>query len=332
MKRLALVVAVLVLVGLLVVARGRKGSDVVCIVFPVTIDSFQRMEAACRQQLTANGYELRSFSAEGDQAKFATAVKGALLQRPALLITVGSQVADTALGAQFRGALPPMIASAISEPRNVQSLVDAGIAPPRSADLAIVSDQPQGDIYGQFIELMTKTNRPIKRIGVLFNPGEVNSKGTADGVREAAVGAGLVVLDGALHGAADVQPVTRDLLRKGVDAMVIPHDKAAVAAAATIVRLCEGEAPAVGVPVFSLDDGTVAKSGVVGAVSVDYGTIGEMTGHLAVKALKDGLKLSDQPVEAVQQATIYLNAAAQERLGLEIDQTVQREAKVLADK
>jgi putative ABC transport system substrate-binding protein len=297
----------------------------VAVVIPVTIDAFDRLEAGIKSKLEGRDIDFKVYSAEGDPAKFETVIKSALLSHPDYLVTVGTQLTDTAFGPQFKGELPTVIAAAISDPKIVQSLVSVGLEPPRSAPVAIISDTPKEDSSGLLVKTLMSIKPGVKKIGVLYNLSELNSKATAESVISAAESNGIAAIKGILTGPEDVSRVTRDILLKGAEVIVIPLDKNAVGKAATVVQVARGN----NVPTVSLDDGTVKKSGVLAAVSVDYRIVGEQVGNTISDVSLGKAKAQDLPIIRLEKASIYLNETTARDMQISVPPDIKKEAVIV---
>ncbi len=88
----------------------------VAIAIPVNIRAINTFVDGVRAGLSGGNVEVKEFSAEGDEHRFASVIKSAVLWKPDVLIVFGTQLTDTALGPQFRDSLPRTIAAAISAP------------------------------------------------------------------------------------------------------------------------------------------------------------------------------------------------------------------------
>jgi putative ABC transport system substrate-binding protein len=305
--------------------RSNNKKETVVIVIPVTIDAFDRLEAGVKNKLQGHDIDIKVYSAEGDPSKFETVIKSAILSKPDYLVTVGTQLTNTAFGPQFKNQLPVVIAAAISDPKIVDSLVSVGVDPPRSKPVAIISDTPKEDSSGLLVKTIISIKPDVKKVGVLYNLSELNSKATAEGVINAVESNGITAIKGILTGPEDVSRVTRDLLLKGAQVMIIPLDKYAVAKAATVVELAKGS----NVPTVSLDDGTVQKSGVLAAVSVDYRIIGEEVGSTITDITQGKAKAQDLPVIRLEKASIYVNESAARDLKITISPETKNSAVIV---
>jgi putative ABC transport system substrate-binding protein len=333
MKRWAFLSLTLVMLCTMAVIAGCDKKDQqgtsVALVFPVTVDAFVQFRQECEKVLTDHGVKVHWFSAEGDASRFDSSLKAAILRRPDVLVTVGTQITNTAFGPQFEQQLPKVVASAISDPNKVEVFAGIGVDPPRSRQLAILSDTPEEDIYSLAARLIDQVLGNGRKVGILYNLAEINSVNTAESLASSLKDKGMTILPGIISSGDDVERVTKSLLMQGADLLVIPHDKYAIGRARTIVKLgLEGERKTV--PVFSLDDGTVRRDGAAFGVSVNYGELGRKTGEV-VLAILQGQDPATMPVQRLRQAKVYLNTSSLKATNLEIPPAFRQEAVIYSD-
>ncbi|MHB8336129.1 MAG: ABC transporter substrate-binding protein [Ignavibacteriaceae bacterium] len=285
----------------------------VSIVFPVTIEAFRQLEKGY-ESVCKNTFNTRYFSAEGDPDKFETVIQSALLTNPDYLVTVGTQITNTAFGPKFKNDLPTVVASAISSPEKVNALVDVGIEPKRKLPVAIILDSPKEDIYKLFAETLHAFLPKINRVGILYNTSEINSKETATEIKKNLSELNIQTIDGVINNSDDVEKVTDYLLLKDVKAIIIPLDKNAVTKASSIVKKCFSK----NIPVFSLDDGTVKEDGVSVGISVDYKIIGKLIGETILKISNGNIKAEDMPIIQPKKGQIYVNIKSLKKLNISI--------------
>lgn len=285
----------------------------VAAVFPVTVDAFVQFQNEARAVLKAKQVDFHCFSAEGHASRFPTIINAALLKKPAVLILVGTQLSNTGLAPRYEQQLPKVVCSCISDPTKVDQLATIGLAPPRKRPVAVVRDMPRQDAYVYGAQIIRKVTPAITKVGILFNNAEINSKNTASKMADALRNQGIKILDGVISSEADVGKVAKNLILRGAQMLVIPHDKNVIKQAATVVKIgMEAPTP---VPVFSLDDGTVRKDGAAYGVSVNYGELGRLTGELCLRIL-EGEDPSQLPVIQKETANAYFNMDSWKRLGL----------------
>lgn len=289
----------------------------ISVIFPATIDAFENLKLGLNE-ICKDSFEIRYFSAEGDKDKFETTIQSALLTKPDYIVAIGSQITNAAFAAKFRDDLPIVISGAISAPESVDALVKAGVNPKRKLPVAIVSDNPKEDIYSLFSKRIKEFLPKVSKVGILYNNSEINSKETADKITSQLKNSGFTVIDGVINNFDDVDKITTSLLVNGAEVIIIPHDKYAVTKAASIVKQCSEK----GIPVFSLDDGTVRKDGVSVAVSVNYRIIGQMIGKTIATINSKNEKAEDLPIVQLNQANTYVNIGALKKLNIKIPDTL----------
>ncbi len=162
--------------------------------------------------------------------------------------------------------------------------------------------------------MIRKVTPEIKKAGILYNNAEINSKNTATKMSEALWAQGIEVIEGIVSGEEDVEKVARNIVLKGAQLLIIPHDKYVIKKAATVVKIGM-EAPEGPIPVFSLDDGTVRKDGAAYGVSVNYGFLGKLTAEVCLKIM-DGEAPEQMPIVQQETANAYFNLDSWTRLGL----------------
>jgi len=256
---------------------ARESDKTIPVVYPVTVDALKEIGKGTNEVLIKKGYQIKEYSAEGDATKFPVVVDAAIAQKTDVIITVGTQITNTILGGKYSNTRPKIIAAAIYEPEKIQI--------PEGQIITIISDNPSKG-RDAIKYMINKVLKNIKKVGILQNKGEINSVESARQVADVLNNDNVKVISGYISSSADLSPVVKSLLRQGVDLIVIPHDKIAVANAGAVVRLGmnnDGKK----VPVFSLDDGTVLKDGVLFAVSADYEAIGRVAGTEMLLAKND---------------------------------------------
>lgn len=300
-------------------AAGGVAKDVqrearVAMVFPVTVDAFLSFQNEAEAILKQRGADVRFYSAEGDPSRFQTIIDAALLKHPDVMVFVGTQLTNVGLSPRYLEVLPKAVASAISDPAKVEQLTAIGLEPDRKRAVAILTDMPKENSYISSAQNIRKLLPSVRSVGVLYNDSEINSKNTANQLMKALEAVDVTSVRGVVTSAEDVAKVTRTLVLRGVDLLVIPHDKYVINKAATVVKIGK-EAPNGPIPVFSLDNGTVRKDGAAFGVSVDYGVVGKMTGQ-AVLNILDGQRPEQMQIVRQERANTYINLETWKALGL----------------
>jgi len=204
------------------------------------------------------------------------------------------------------------------------------ITDPLAAGLIKNYEKPEGNITGvsnqmpmdKHLDMIRRFMPELKRLGVMYNTGEVNSVSNVKRIKEAAKERGIKIVDGPVTNSADVYQVAQSLVGK-VDAVYVPTDNTVVSALEAVVKICERTQ----LPLFSADTDSV-KRGAIAALGFDYYLHGKQTGAMARKILA-GAKPSDLPVEFQKDLSFDINPKAAERMGLKVDKAILDSADTL---
>ncbi len=247
----------------------------------------------------------------------------------------GNPATATQIAKKFAGEAPDAIV-AIATPAaqamaaNTTSLpiIFTAVSDPVGAKLVENLQQPEANITGvidlaplaaQF-DLMQSLIPQMKRIGIIYNPGEANSVTTVKQFKAEAEKRGLQVVESAVTKTAEVGMATRRFIDK-VDLVYVPLDNTAISAFESIV-IVGNEAK---LPIVTADTNTVER-GAIAAVGFNFYQIGLKTGELTAKVLK-GEKIANLPVAVPDEVELYINLKAAKAQGVEIPETVREKAQ-----
>lgn len=149
-----------------------------------------------------------------------------------------------------------------------------------------------------------------KKIGVLYNAGEANSKATIADMKKYQDELGFEIVEGTASKTADVYQAAKSLVGK-VDLIFVPTDNTMVAALESVLKVGMQNK----IPVFSADTDSV-KRGTVAAMGFDYYKHGYQTGAMAERIFA-GTKIEDIPVEYQHDLELHLNLKAAKAMGVE---------------
>lgn len=161
----------------------------------------------------------------------------------------------------------------------------------------------------QHIKMVLSYSGNIKRLGLLYNGGEANSKSTIAAVKALSEKLGFTTVEATASKTADVYQAAKSLVGR-VDAVFIPTDNTIVSALESVIK--------VGVqnklPIFAADVDSV-KRGAVAAMGFDYYKHGYQTGAVAERIL-NGEKPENIPVSFQKDLQLHINAVFSEKMGL----------------
>jgi putative ABC transport system substrate-binding protein len=162
-----------------------------------------------------------------------------------------------------------------------------------------------------------------KRVGVLLNPGEVNTQFAMKKTREAALKNSLELVERPISSLNDVQAAVLSLPE--VDVMYVPADNTAMAAAPAIIKLAMER----GIPTIAGDPGTF-EAGALAGVGVSYKELGQLSADVVVRILQME-HAGVIPVVTVQKPMIMVNVNLAKKMGVSIPTSVLESAIIIKD-
>ena len=208
----------------------------------------------------------------------------------------------------------PVIYTAVSDP------VSAGLANEDGTSVGNLSgtaDQlPVADQLQMIRDLMPEA----KSIGILYTTSEANSLSTIETYKELAKEYGFEIVESGINTIADVEMAAADLAGK-VDCISNLTDNTVVSALQTVLAAANDA----GIPVFGSEVEQV-KNGCMAAMGIDYVELGKQTGAMAAQVLKGEAAASDLEYQVCSGASLYVNTAAADVIGFELDEAYLADA------
>lgn len=206
-------------------------------------------------------------------------------------------------------------------------VVFSAVTDPVAAKLVSNWEHPGANVTGtsdkapieKHLAMIKRIVPTAKTIGVLYNPGEVNSVSSLDAVKAAAPALGLGVVEGPAPKSSEVLAAARALVGKA-DALYVPTDNTVVSAFEAVVKVGYDAK----LPVFASDVDSVPR-GAIAALGFNYYEVGRQTGEIVVQILK-GAKPGDIPVAGVKKTDLWINPKSAARMGVTIPEAVAAEA------
>jgi len=201
------------------------------------------------------------------------------------------------------------------------------ITDPLKAGLVSDLQHPGGNTTGvsdklpldEHLGMVLRFYPDLKKLGILYNAGEANSKVTVQGIRAIGKKRGFDVIDATVSKSSDVYQATKSLVGR-VDAVFVPTDNTVVSALESAVKVCT-EAK---LGLFCADVDSV-KRGAVAAMGFDYYKHGRQTGAMA-KRIFEGARPGDMPVETQKDLELHLNLDSARQMGVAIPAAMVEEA------
>lgn len=168
-------------------------------------------------------------------------------------------------------------------------VVFSAVTDPIAAKLVPQAEKPGGNVTGvsdltpvglHLAMINEALGGGVKTIGIIYNPGESNSKVLVDLALEAAAEQGFEIVEAGAPKSADVKAAAESLVGK-VDAIYVPTDNTVISAFESVVGVGEQAK----LPVFAGDTDSVER-GAIAALGFDYYQVGYKTGEVVARILK----------------------------------------------
>ncbi|MFM8544951.1 MAG: ABC transporter substrate-binding protein [Vulcanococcus sp.] len=178
---------------------------------------------------------------------------------------------------------------------------------------------------GKELDLAREVNPQLKRVGLIFNPGEPNSDYEAKILRREAEQRGLELLEQSVANSGEVLQAAKALAAKEVEAFVKIGDYATIQAFASICKVGLEHR----IPVYSVDPPDIQLPGCLGVIGWNYRDDGMAAGKLAVRVLK-GESPAQMAFEPLTKTDLLVSLATATAIGITVpDELVQRANQVV---
>ena len=208
----------------------------------------------------------------------------------------------------------PVIFSAVTDP--VGAKIVTNLERP-GANVTGTIDLPP---VGAQLDLLKQAVPHIKRLGVVFNPGEVNNVTQLQLLKDHATKLGITVVESAASKTSEVVSATTKLVGQ-VDAIYVPNDNMVVSALEGLIKVTLEHK----IPVIASDPDSVAR-GVTLALANNQYEVGRDTGKLVAKVLQ-GANPGDLSVVATAKTELHINQSSAQKIGLMIPQSIVAQAE-----
>lgn len=179
------------------------------------------------------------------------------------------------------------------------------------------------------IKLLQEVMPLARRIGVPYNPAEVNSVDMVMRARKALEGTNVVLVETPVSRTDEVQVATQSLVARGIDAILMVNDNILNAAYGSLMKVSLESKK----PLFSLEPAMVSRGAMAG-VGLNWGEGGFEAGKMAAAILK-GKSPKDIPIGTLgedigQTKRIAFNVAVAQWMGVAIPDAALKRAATIA--
>ncbi len=268
---------------------------------PILEDGAQGVVAGLQEAGYVEGRNLllSRFNAEGDLATANAMAQELTSSNYDLVVTLSTPCLQAVANANRRG-LVRHVFGMVSDPTISGVGIEAEpLAHP--SHLVGIGTLPPAD---QSLQLAREIYPGLKRVGVVWNPGEVNSEVATKMARATCKELKIELLEANAENTSAVREAAASLIARGVDALWVGGDVTVLGAIDVVIRLAR-EAR---IPVFTCIPGNAARGGLFD-VGANYLEVGRKVGQLAGRVLS-GEEIARIPWEQAIPPKLFLNLTA----------------------
>ncbi len=242
--------------------------------------------------------------------------------------TIASDLVNSDVDLIFANSTPS--AQAVASATKDIPIVFTSVTDAVGAELVESIENPGGNITGTIDTHPDAIPNTVKflyeelgarKVGMVYNAGEQNSRAQVDIARKAAedLGSDIEIKEATVATSADVKQATESLIGK-VDSLYIITDNTVVSALESVITVANENK----LPLMVGEFDSVRKGGLA-AYGFEYTDIGYEAGEMAIKILKGEVEPGDLPVQYPQNLKFVVNKETAETIGLEIKEEWEAE-------
>ena len=247
-------------------------------------------------------------NANGEVATANMIANNFVTEKVDLIYAIATSTAQSA--AQATNKLP-VVFSAITDPEA------AGLI---KENVTGISDRVN---VKQQLELLLKLDSKIKKVGVIYNSSEQNSKVQVDDLKKAASELGITIVEKSVTQVSEIPQASEALVRES-DALYLPTDNLV----ASVVNLITEKVTAAKKVAFGAEAAHV-KGGALITQGIDYYEMGKEAGKIAVEILKNGKKPSEIKFKKMDLNDIVINNKTLAAIGINLPEDIKSKAKTI---
>lgn len=200
-------------------------------------------------------------------------------------------------------------------------LVFGAVTDPVAAGLVDSLERPGGNISGTIdkwpvaeqFDLLLQLVPNVKKIGVIYNPGETNSEANIKEVEKVCNTRNLALVKVPVSNTNEVYSAAQSLVGR-CDSFYIPADNTVITAMEAVVKVSEQNK----IPLLPGVSSNIEQGGF-GTIGPDYFDIGVESAKIADKVLK-GKKAGDIPIATAKRFEYFFNTRSAKATGVNISE------------
>lgn len=193
------------------------------------------------------------------------------------------------------------------------------VADPLGAGVVESFEEPGANITGttnigpiaEQIELMMATYPDAKKVGVLYNAGEVNAQYQVSTFEEILSEKGLELIPQTIASTNDIASAMNNLLEE-VDVIILPTDNTVASSMGLVGEMAKEQ----NIGIFGGSNDMIEENGLA-SYGLDYYELGKQTARMMIRAHEEGLTPNEMPVEKAEVLELIVNEDYANALGLD---------------
>ncbi|MCK9516147.1 MAG: ABC transporter substrate-binding protein [Ottowia sp.] len=253
-------------------------------------------------------------SAQGNNATAAQIARKFIGDKSDVIIGIATPTAQAVVAAT---KTIPVVFAAVTDPVAAKLVSGWGASGTNVTGVSdVLSLEKQMDLLREVVP-------DAKRVGMVYNPGEANSKVVVEALKKLLPTMGMELVEAGAPRTVDVGSAARSLVGK-VDVIYTNTDNNVVSAYESLVKVGQESK----IPLIASDTASVER-GAVAALGIDYYDMGKQTGRMVARIL-DGADPGEIPVETSDNLELYVNPMAGAKQGIVVpDSLIERATKVV---
>lgn len=319
-KSLAMVLGLALGMGVVVPTTALADNKYVAITSIVEHPALDAFKDGVIEALDAEGFKqgenlrVKYQTAQGNTGTAAQIARQYIGEGPDVIVAIGTPSAQAVVAATKS---IPVVFGAITDPVAAQLVNDRG---PSGTNVTGMSDELP---LKASLELIKKTLPKAQKVGLVYNPGEINSKIVVEQLKVMMPEYGLTLVEAAAPRTVDVSSAARNLVGKA-DVIFSTTDNNVIATYESLTKVSLASK----LPLIASDTGSVER-GAIAALGVNYKQLGMQAGQMVARIL-NGENPGDIAWETSDQLEIHLNKKIADQIGFEFsEELVESAEKVL---
>jgi putative ABC transport system substrate-binding protein len=252
-------------------------------------------------------------SAQGNTGTAAQIARKFVGDKPDAIVAIATPSAQALVSAT---KTIPIVYSGVTDPVAAQLVKDwkaSGTNVTGVSDLLELEKQ---------VDLIKRVVPNVKRVGMVYNPGEANSAVVVKAMKELLGKSGITLVEAAAPRTVDVGSAAKSLIGK-VDVIYTNTDNNVVSAYEALVKVGNDAK----IPLVASDTDSV-KRGAIAALGVNYYDLGRQTGKVVARILK-GEKPGDIASATSSKLELFVNTTAAQKQGVTLPADLIKSAKTV---